>query len=273
MAKINIGALDRLMRIQAARHLGAEQLQEQTDAIAQELIGAALNKDEAVRPRAYPDTGYMTPYEATVSFAVEVHRAISWHASNMGRPAPELTKYHPAYATPAMFKDVWEARQLCDSVGLPYFFFAQQAVMHWESLRKDRLPRPTQLCSPNVMAHVASLWADPYTQHHYPLPCVATGALFDPELFTGDSVQMRVLRLLEARIGAAGGLGSSANEVLSDALDVTISESTARTYFDESLVDDALRLRSTREIEASRLFFGVVNHDADEEGDAEVTGV
>lgn len=258
MSKINSNTLARLIRLKAAAYKGDEALHQEREAIAREILGPDFeHRDQIARQSAYPSSGYLTPYEATRAFAKEIHRAIAWHAANIGRVPPPFAKYDPDASSPAMFTDIWEARQLCDQVGMPYEFFAQQAVMHWETLQRGRLPRPTQLCAPDVMGHVGATWADPWGRLHDVLPNAATDDRFDPDNYVGDNVQTTVLALIDARVAFASGVGMPVEDVVAAVLNINIGEDEARRRYGDDAVDRALSIQARRRSEQDDLVRGL----------------
>jgi hypothetical protein len=258
MSKIKSNTLARLIRLKAAAYKGDEALHQEREAVARELLGPEFeHRDRIARQSAHPSSGYLTPYEATRAFAEEIHRAIAWHATNIDRVPPPFAKYDPDTSSPAMFTDVWEARELCDQVGMPYAFFAQQAVMHWETLKRGRLPRPTQLCAPDVMGHVGAMWADPWGRLHDTLPGAEIDGRFNPDNYKGDSVQMAVLAIIDQRVDFASGVGMPVEDVIASVLNININEEEARRRYGDDAVDQALSIQARRQAERDDLVRGL----------------
>lgn len=130
-------------------------------AIAGELLEPAVtNLDNHVRSRCHPKHRHMTAFAATEAFATELNRAMTQLAMEVGAKAPTAGKYDPRFSKSGMFKDVWATRQVVDRLGIPYEFFVQQAIAYWVGELHPRAPRPTQLCSTDVVAHVLTRWAE-----------------------------------------------------------------------------------------------------------------
>lgn len=129
-------------------------------AIASELLDTSIiERDIDARARCHPQYRDLTPFAATEAFALALHAAMVQFAIKTAGKPPKPGKYDLLFATPVMAKDVWVTRQVVDDLGITYDFYAQQAIAYWIAQGNTRIPRPTQLGAPDVVAHVLSLWA------------------------------------------------------------------------------------------------------------------
>ena len=129
-------------------------------AVASDLLDASIiDRDAGVRPRCNSEFHDLTPFAATEAFARALHAAMMQFAVQTAGKAPKAGKYDLLFATPVMFKDVWVTRQVVDDLGIPYDYYVQQALAYRNAQGNTRIPRPTQLCAPDVVAHVLRQWA------------------------------------------------------------------------------------------------------------------
>lgn len=128
-------------------------------AIAAELLDPiVVERDRDVRPRSHSEHAALTPFGATEAFARALRMAMTQFATHTAGRAPKPGKYDLMFVTPVMFKDIWTVRQVVDELGVSYDFYAQQAIAYWIARGNTRVPRPTQLCAPDVVAHVLQQW-------------------------------------------------------------------------------------------------------------------
>ena len=129
-------------------------------AIASEVMDAAIiGRDAVVRTRCHPQYRGLTSFAATEAFAKALHAAMVQFAVQTAGKAPKSGKYDLLFATPVMFKDTWITRQVVDDLGISYDYYVQQAIAYWIARGNTRIPRPTQLCAPDVVAYVLGQWA------------------------------------------------------------------------------------------------------------------
>lgn len=247
--------LARAKRLITVRKSGdAAKIQQEENAVALDIVGPdVLARDAYARLMAYPQSGYMTDFAATEAFAKELHRAIAWYTSNLGAKSPRSGKYDPLFATPVMFKDTWSTRQVVDELGIPYWFYAQHAVMYWAEQGNKRIPRPTQLCAPDVVAHVMGLWADPQHRYQYPLFGVDWDARFGADQYTGEPQQNAHVRLIDQRLADSIALGIDMAVALAPLLGHAISRDFAVRRYGQELVDRAVLVQAASEAETFAL--------------------
>lgn len=153
--------LSRAIRLATAGATSPEQLAVVEREVALEVLGSeALARDAEVRPTAFAGNRDMTPFQATAEFAKRLTSGLRRVAVEIGAKAPRAAKYDLRFATPVMFKGAWMARQIADELGMPYGYFVDAAVRYWSEQGGKRVPRVTQLCAPEVIGHVMTLWAN-----------------------------------------------------------------------------------------------------------------
>lgn len=128
--------------------------------IASELLDLSIiERDAVVRAQCHAQHSALTPFAATEAFSKALHAAMVHFAGQTAGKAPKSGKYDLLFATPVMFSDVWATRQIVDGFGIPYDHYVQQALAYWVACGNTRIPRPTQLCAPDVVTRVLSQWA------------------------------------------------------------------------------------------------------------------
>jgi hypothetical protein len=213
--------------------------------IAKELVGSAiLDHDSVVRPRTFPQHGYLSPMAATEAFAQELQKSLTHLASNLNVKPPSFGKYNPLVASQTLSREVWRSRQVVDDLCIPYPFYCQYAVFRWYELGNKRMPRPSQLTNPEIALHVMGLWIDPQFQNNY-LLFNDWNPKFNAANYIGDAWQDRALSLIERRIRTSHAVYREPAAELVEYLDVNISEAEARRRFGHDVVDNALGLRAT----------------------------
>lgn len=239
--KGNIEKLTKIQHMVATRKLGIEEKVRaaEFDFVSDVVDAEILARDAGVRGKGYAVTGHMTPFAATEAFARDLREAIAAFASNIGTRLPGTQKYNPLFASPALLKGTWVCRQVVDKLGIPYWFYAQHAVRYWAEQGNKRIPRPTQLCTPDVIAHVIGLWADPYFRYHYPVLGAEIDVRFRADHFIGSVEQLAFLEMIQQRVADAGTLGYSQAASLAEFLGVYISDDEAERRFGSELVADA----------------------------------
>ncbi|GAB3091338.1 hypothetical protein [Lysobacter terrae] len=236
-------AIQRAKRIIEARKAGPEAAATVEQAIALELLSLeTANRDQIVRPLTYPQHGYLSPMAATEAFAQELQRALVTLASNIKVKAPKPDKYNPLVATPTLFREVWHTRQAVDELGIPYWFYVEYAVLRWYELGNKRMPRPSQLTSPDIAMHVMGLWSDPAYRIKYPL-FVGWDDRFKADNYREDLAQDNALDLIVQRVADAKATGRDPASTLSEFLDTYIWEDMARECFGDDLVNEAMELQ------------------------------
>lgn len=227
---------------------------------AKEVVGGdVLIRDAEVRPMAYPQSGYMTPFAATEAFAKELQMAIKTFADNNDTRAPGSEKYNPLFSSPVMLKGTWMARQVVDELGIPYSFYAVHAVMFWAQQGNKRIPRPTQLCAPDVIAHVMGLWAEPECRYHFSLIGSGWDERFSADQFIGDAQQLAYRELIDQRMTDARALGIGPDEALSSLVGIAISAEDAVRRYGQQYVERALKLQDAREAEIGSIVSRLVS--------------
>lgn len=243
----NISRAKRIIEARAARSGSAAAVE---GAVAAELLNpATIERDNIVRLSTFPQNGYLSPLAATEAFAAELHRGLTTLASNIGVKAPKSGKYNPLVATPTLFREVWHARQAVDEWGIPYWFYIEYAVLRWYELGSKRMPRPSQLTSPDIAMHVLELWADPALRVNYPL-FAGWDARFHAENYCEDAMQDSALDLIVQRVADAQVTGRNPAAALQQFLDIYIEEDMARERFGDDLVNQALELEALAVTEA-----------------------
>lgn len=234
--------LTRAKRIIDARTAGSASAASVEQAIALELLGAdAISHDQDVRLLTFPQHGYLSPMAATEAFAQELQRGLTALASNLEIKSPKRGKYHPMVATPTLFREVWRMRQSVDGLGIPYWFYVEYATLRWHELGTKRMPRPSQLTSPDIAMYVMECWADPGFRWNYPL-FNGWDERFNVENYVGEPMQDRAVDLIEQRVADAKALGHDPAAVLAMYLDYHITEEEAERRFGDELVYRALEL-------------------------------
>lgn len=217
-------------------------------AVATDLLGPdTLARDADVRPATYPQHGYLSPMAATEASAQAFERGLANLAANLQVKAPKRGKYHPLFATPTLFREVWRARQVVDELCIPYGFYVEHALLRWHERGNKRMPRPSQLTSPDIAMHVIECWADPTFRWNYPV-LEEWDERFAAENYTGDPVQQRALELIEQRVIDAATLGHDRAATLNELLDY-ITDDEAERRFGPKLLAEAIQHQNT-EIEA-----------------------
>lgn len=151
----NNSSYARAKRLITVRQVGdAEAIREVETAIASELVGPEL----LARDAAQATQSDWTPFASTEAFARAFHAAVSHLVAQRGARPPAFGKYDPLFASPMMFKDLWVTRQVVDELGMPYDAYLRGAITYWVACNQARTPRPTQLRTPDVIAHVMHVW-------------------------------------------------------------------------------------------------------------------
>jgi len=211
-------------------------------AIATDLLGPDTSaRDADVRPLTYPQHGYLSPMAAAEAFGQAFERGLANLAANLNVKVPKRGKYHPLFATPTLFREVWRARQVVDELGIPYGFYVEHALLRWHELGNKRMPRPSQLTSPDIAMHVIECWADPAFRWNYPV-LDGWDPRFDADSYCGDAMQDRALTLIERRVADAKSTGRDPAAALAGYLDVHITHDEAERRFGADLVVKALEL-------------------------------
>jgi hypothetical protein len=174
--------IHRVKQLIATRKSGdIDQIQLVENAIALAIVGPDLAlRDKDVRSTAHPQHGDLTGFAATETFARIFHRAIADFATQRGIRAPTYGKYDLLFITPMMFKDLWVTRQLVDELGIPYDYYLRYAIAYWVATGHNRIPRPTQLRTSDVIAHVVEQWVS--QDDSSIAPAVNTGLQVTPAL-------------------------------------------------------------------------------------------
>lgn len=129
------------------------------EAIAVDMLGADVAlEDMRARATCYSRHRDLTAFAATEAFANALSAAIA-DALAVSDIKTKQSKYDLLFATPTMFKDLWVTRQVADSLGVQYDFYAQQAVSYWFAQGHGRSPRPSQLRDAHVVRHVIEAWS------------------------------------------------------------------------------------------------------------------
>lgn len=235
------GKTTRATRILKARAMGGRAVEAAEHEVTITLVGPdVMAHDDVVRRECYPQYGYMSPLEATEELARQLHQGVAWFATNEGIKNPTKATYSPLYATETMGCDAWRLRQVLDELGVSYWFFVQHAMLylHQESGTRKRIPRPLQLCTPEVIDHVMLRWADP--QFRFATPIFdGWDHRFNADRYVGDRVQVAARKLIDQRVDDAIALGHNPAHALAPFVGNVLTEAEAIHRYGGSLVEEA----------------------------------
>jgi len=160
MSKVNKVSFMKALGVVTTRSKDPQQAAAAEDAFAREVLGdpEILAVDQQVRKSSHDSNRELSPFGATEQFAGELQGALFRHATRMGTPLPKDAKYTPLFATPVIFKGLWQSRQMADQLSIPYGFYANTAVDYWASKGRKRMPLPSQLHAPDVALYVMAAW-------------------------------------------------------------------------------------------------------------------
>lgn len=152
--------LSRARRLIEAGQLSPDQALAAEADIARDVVGDdVVSRDVLVRPSAHPSTRHMSAFEATATLARELHRVIAEIAVASGKKAPATRQYDLRLVTPTIFSELWRGRQVIDELAMPIRFYVEVAAAYWADQGKKRVPRVSQMFTPDAITHVMEAWA------------------------------------------------------------------------------------------------------------------
>lgn len=233
---MNISLSDLRKLIVARRHDPAAAVAMEHSIAASFLTPAVERRDEDVRPLTYAKYSYLTPYAATEAFGLEVAKSMRHTARELGMKPPRGERYVPGFTSIAISRELWKARQVVDECEAPYDFYMDRACAIWLQ-NDDRMPRISQLVSPDIAIQVMAQWADPWFRIRYPI-FEDWDDRFKAKNYRAEPEQERALRLLDQRIEDAKSLGNDPAHVFMAHLDQDIRRDLAIDRYGETFVKE-----------------------------------
>jgi hypothetical protein len=137
----------RAKRILNARAQGAEHAQRDEWDVGINLLGELASGTE-------PGPTFSSHFQASEVVGKCLHEALTQYANQVGLKPPAAGTYDPLFSTATMFRDVWRLREVIEQTEIAYARYIGSAVEYWSGTGKKRMPRPSQLSRPDVMAYV-----------------------------------------------------------------------------------------------------------------------